>query len=153
MYKINTLLGISFYLKVFIVCSVQFSCSVLSNSLWPHGLQHARPPCPSPPPRAYSNSCPLSQWYHPTISSSVGPFSSYLQSFPVSGSFPVSQFTSGVQSIGISASVSVFLMNIQDWFSLGWTGCISLQSKILSRPQSIHFRHSVMSNSLGPHGL
>ena len=117
----------------FQLSSVQFSCSVLSNSLWPHGLQHARPPCPSPPPRAYSNSCPLSQWYHPTISSSVGPFSSYLQSFPVSGSFPVSQFTSGVQSIGISASVSVFLMNIQDWFSLGWTGCISLETKGLSR--------------------
>ena len=103
------------------VGSVQFSCSVMSNSLWPHGLQHARPPCPSPTPRVYSNSGPLSQWCHPTISSSVFSFSC-LQSFPGSGSFPMSQFfTSGSQSIGVSASASVLPMDIQDWFPLGWT--------------------------------
>ena len=112
--------------------SVQFSCSVVSDSLWTHGLQHARPPCPSPTPRVYSNSCPLSQWCHTTISSSVIPFSSSLQSFPASGSFPVSQFfASGGQSIGIS--LSVLPMNSQDWFILGLTGLISLQSKGLSR--------------------
>ena len=104
--------------------SVQFSHSVVSISLRPHGLQHARPPCPSPTPRVYSNSCPLSQWCHPTISSSVIPFSSCLQSFPASGSFQMSQFfASGGQRIGVSASTSVFPMNIQDWFPLGWTGC------------------------------
>ena len=114
--------------------SVQFSRSVVSDSLWPHGPQHARPPCPSPTPRVYSNSCPLSRWYHPTISSSVIPFSSCLQSFPASGSFTVSQFfTSGGQCIGVSASASVLPMNIQDWFPLGWTGWISLQSKRRSR--------------------
>ena len=97
--------------------------------LWSHRVQHTRPPCPSPTPRVYSNSCPLSQWWHPTISSSVAPFSSHLQSFPASGS-PMSQFfTSGGQSIGVSASASVLSMNIEDWFSLGWTGWISLQSK------------------------
>ena len=106
----------------------------MSDTLQPHGLQHARPPCPSPTPRVHSNSCPLSRWYHPAISSSVIPFSSCLQSFPASGSFPITQFfTSGAQSIGVSASTSVLLMNIQDWFSLGWTGWISLQSKGLSR--------------------
>ena len=114
--------------------SVQFSCSVISGSLWPHELQHARLPCPSPTPGACSNSCPLSRWCHSTISSSVIPFSFCLQSFPVSGSFPMSQFfTSGGQSIGVSASASVLPMNIQDWFPLGWTGWISLQSKGLSR--------------------
>ena len=114
--------------------SVQFSCSVVSDCLWPCGLEHARPPCPSPTPRVYSNSCPLSRWCHPTISSSVVPFFSCLQSFPASGSFPVSQFfTSGGQSIGVSASAPVFPMNIQDWFLLGWTSWISLQSKELSR--------------------
>ena len=114
--------------------SVQFSCSVMSDSLWPHGLQHARPPCPSPTPGVYSNSCPLSQWCHPIISSSVVPFSSHLQLFPASGSFQMSQFfTSGGQSIGVSASASVLPMNIQDWFPLGCTGWISLQSKGLSR--------------------
>jgi len=118
----------------YIPCTVQFSRSVVSNSLRPHGLQHARPPCPSPTPRAYSNSCLLSQWCHPTISSSVVPSFSCLQSFPASGSFAVSQFfTSGGQSIGASASASVLPMNIQDWFPLGWTGWISLQSKGLSR--------------------
>ena len=114
--------------------AVQFSCSVLYNSLWPHGLQHVRPPCSSPTCRVYSNSCPLSRWCHPTISSSVVPFSSSLQSFSASGSFPMSQlFASGGQSIGVSASASVFPMNIQDWSPLGWTGWISLQSKGLSR--------------------
>ena len=113
--------------------SVQFSGSVMSNSLRPHGLQHARPPYPSPTPRVYSNSCPLSWWCHPTISSSVIPFSC-LQSFPASGSFQMSQFfTSGGQSTGLSASASVLPMNIQDWFPLGLTGWISLQSKGLSR--------------------
>ena len=114
--------------------SVQFSCSIVSDSLRPHGLQHARLPCPSPSPRACSNSCPLSQWCHPTISSSVDPFSSCLQSFPASGSFQMSQlFTSGGQSIGVSASASVLPVNIQDWFPLGLTGWISLRSKGLSR--------------------
>jgi len=113
---------------------IQFSCSVVSNSFWPHGLQHTRPPCPSPTPGAYSNSCPLSQWCHPTISSSVIPFSSHLQSFPTSGSFQMSQlFASGGQSIRISASALVLPMNIQDWFPLGWIGWISLQSKGLKR--------------------
>ena len=96
--------------------------SVMSDSLWPHGLQHARSPCPSPTLRVYTNSSPLSWWCHPTISSFVVPFSSYLQSFPASGSFEMSQFfISGGQSIGISASTSVLPMNIQDWFPLGWT--------------------------------
>ena len=113
--------------------SVQFSCSVMSNSLWPHGLQHGRPPCPSPTPEAYSNSCPLSRWSHPTISSSVIPFSSRLQSFRASGPFQMSQcFTSGGQSIGVSASALVLPMTIQNWFPLGWTGWISLLSKGLS---------------------
>ena len=106
----------------------------MSNSLWPHELKHARPPCPSPTPGVYSNSCPLSQWCHPTISSSVIPFSSRLQSFPTSGSFQMSQFfTSGGQSIGISALASVLPMNIQDWFPLGNPNLISLKSKGLSR--------------------
>ena len=110
--------------------SVQFTHSVVSDSLWPHEPQHARPPCPSATPRAYPNPCPLSQWCHPTISSSVVPFSSCLQSFPTSGSFPMSQlFTSGGQSIGVSASTSVLPMNTQDWSPLAWTGWISLQSK------------------------
>ena len=102
--------------------SVQFSCSVMSDYLQPHGLQHTRLPCPSPTPRAYSNSCPLSWWCHPTISSSVIPFSSKLQSFPASGSFQMNQFVaSGSQSIGVSASTSVLPMTIQDWFPIGWT--------------------------------
>ena len=116
--------------------SVQFTRSVVSNSLQSHGLQHARPACPSPTPRVYSNLCPLSPWCHPTISSSVIFFSSHLQSFPASGSFPMSQFfASGGQRIGVSASASVLPVNIQDWFPLGWTGWISLQSKGLSRVQ------------------
>ena len=115
-------------------CSVQFSCSVMSDSLWPYGLQHIRPPCPSPTSGACSNSCPSSQWCYPTISSFVVPFSSCLQSFPASGSFPMSQlFKSGGQSIGVSASTSVLPLNTQDWSPLGWTGWISLQSKGLSR--------------------
>ena len=106
----------------------------MSNSLRPHGRQHTRPPCPSPTPGVYSNSCPLSQWYHPTIWSSVIPFSSHLQSFPASGSFQISQFfTSGGQGTRDSASTSVLPMNIQDWSPLGWTGCISLLSKGLSK--------------------
>ena len=114
------------------VLSVQFSCSVVSDSLQPHGLQHARLPCPSPTAGVYPNSCPLSQWCHPTISSSVIPFSSCLQSFPTSGSFPMSPFfASGGQSI--EASASVLPITIQDWSPLGWTGWISLQSKGLSR--------------------
>ena len=118
----------------FSLSSVQFSHSVMSDSLRPHGLQHARLPCPSPTPGAYSNSCPLHQWCHPTISSSVIPFSSHLQSFPASGSFPVGRFfKSDGQSIGVSASASVLPVNIQDWFPLGLTGLISLQSKGLSR--------------------
>ena len=125
---------ISSKLYIEISSSVQFSCSVVSNSLQPHGLQHARPPCPSPTTEAGSNSCPSSWWCHPTILSSVFPFSSYLQSFPASGSFPMSQFfTSGGQSIEASASASILPMNIQDWFPLGWTGWISLQSKGLLR--------------------
>ena len=113
---------------------VQFSHSVRSNSLQPHWLQHSRLPCPPSTLGAYSNSCPSCQWCHPTISSSVIPFSSHLQSFPASGSFPVSQFfPSGVQSIGVSASASIFPISIQDWFPLGLTGWISLQSKGLSR--------------------
>ena len=116
------------------VSSVQFSHSVMSDSLWPHGPQHARPPCPSPTPRVYSNSSPLSWWCHPTISSFFIPFSSCLQSFPASGSFHMSQFfTSGGQSTGVSASASDLPMNIQDWFPLGWTGWISLQSNGFSR--------------------
>ena len=116
------------------VASVQFSRLVVSDSLQPHGLQHASLPCPSPTPRACLNSCPSSRWCHPTISSSVVPFSSCLLSFPASGSFSMSQFfTSGGQSIGVSASASVLPMNIKDWFPLGRTGLISLQSKGLSR--------------------
>ena len=108
----------------------QLSCSVVSDSLQPHWLQHARPPCPSPTPGVYTNSCPLSWWCHPTISSSVVPFSFHLQSFPTSGSFQMSQFcASGGQSIGVSASTSVLPMNIEDWFP----GLISPQSKGLSR--------------------
>ena len=114
--------------------SAQFSCSVVSDSLRPHGLQHTRPPCPSPTPAVYSNSCLLSRCCYPTISPSVVPFSSYLQSSPASGSFPISWFfASGGQSIGVSASASVFPRNIQDWFPLGLTGWISLQSKGFSR--------------------
>ena len=113
--------------------SVQFSRSVVSDSLWPHESQHTRPPCPSPIPGVYPNSCPSSRWCHPAISSSVIPFSSCPQSLPASESWPVSQlFTWGGQSIGVSALASVLPMNNQDWSPLGWTDWISLQSKGLS---------------------
>ena len=119
---------------VWITSSVQFSCSVVSNSLWPHELQHSRPPCPSPTPRIYSNLCPSSWWCHPAISSSIIPFSSCPQSLPAWGSFPMSQlFAWAGQSTGVSASASVLPMNTWDWSPLGWTGWISLQSKGLSR--------------------
>ena len=114
--------------------SYQFSCSVVSDSLWPHGLQHSTLTCPSPTPGVHPNPFPLSQWCHPTISSSVVPFSSCPQSFPESGSFPMSWlFTSSGQSIGASSSASVFSMNTQGWFPSGLTGLIFLLSKGLSR--------------------
>ena len=114
--------------------AVQFSHSVVSDSLRPHGLQHARPPCPSPTPGVHPNPCPLSRWCHPTISSSVIPFSFCPQFFPASGSFQMSQLlASGGQNIVVSASTSVLPMNTQDWSPLGWTGWISSQSKGLSR--------------------
>ena len=119
--------------NIVLVSIVQLSCSVMSNSLQPHELQHARPPCPSPTPGVHPNPCPLSQWCHPTISSSIIPFSSCPQFFPASGSFQMSQlFVSGGQSIVVPASTSFLPMNTQDW-SLEWTGWISLQSKGLSR--------------------
>ena len=127
----------------------QFSHSVESNSLQPHGLQHAGPPCPSPTPRVYSNSCPLSWWCHPAISSSVVPFSSHLESFLASGSFQMNQFfTTGGQSIGVSASAWVLAVNIQDWSPLEWTGWISLQSKGLSRVFSNTTVQSISSSVL-----
>ena len=127
--------------------SVQFSRSVMSNYLRSHELQHTRPPCPSPTTRVHPNSCPLSLWHHPTISSSVIPFSSCPQSFPASGSFQMSQFfTSGGQSIGVSASTSVLPMNTQEWSPLGWPGWISLQSKGLEELEE-------MMRSFGWQGL
>ena len=123
-----------FHIRHKIFSSVQFSCLIMSDSLRPHETQHARPPWPSPIPRLHPNPCPLSQWCHPTISSSVIPISSCPQSGPASGSFQMSQlFASGGQSTGVSASTSVLPMNVQDWFPLGWTGWISLQFKGLSR--------------------
>ena len=123
------------YLFMYInISSVQFSRSVVSDSWRPHEPQHARPPCPSSAPGVHPSPCPLSQWCHPTISSSVVPFSSCPESFPASGSFPMNWlFASGGQSIGVSASASVLLMNTQDWSPLGWTSWISLQSQGLSR--------------------
>ena len=130
--QIHTLHDLS--ISVVLIPVSQFSRSVMSNSLWPHGLQHVRPPCPSPTPGAYSNSCPLTQWCHPNISSSVVPFSTRLQYFPAIQSFPMSQFfMSAGQSTGVSASASVLPMNIQDWLPIGWTGWVSLQSKRLTR--------------------
>ena len=128
--------------------SVEFSSvSVMSDSLRPHRLQHARPPCPSPTPRVYSNSCPLSQWYHPTISSSVDPFSSHLQSFPVSGSFQISQFfASDGQRISTSASASVLPMNIQDRFPLGWAARRSNQSGQESKFPPKLVQHPLLSD-------
>ena len=120
-------------LPSFYINSIQFTLSVLSNSLWPHGLQHTRLPCPLPISRACSNSCPSSQWFHPIISSSVIPFSFCLQSFPASGTFQVSQlFASCGQSIGVSASTLVLPMSTQDWSPLGWTGWISILKMNLS---------------------
>ena len=125
---------IVFFFFSLLIDSVQFSHSVVSDSLKPHELQHTRPPCPSPTPRACSNLCLSSQWCHLTISSSVIPFSSCLQSFPTSGSFQMSQhFAWGGQNTGVSASTSVLPVNTQDWSPLGWTGWIALQSKGLSR--------------------
>ena len=119
--------------KIILGLPVQFSCSLVSDSMWPHEPQHARPPCPSPTPRVYANPCPLCRWCHPTISSSVVPFSSCPQCFPASGSFQMSQLSAwGGQGFGVSASTSVPTVNTQDW-SLEWTGWISLQSKGLSR--------------------
>ena len=124
--------------------SVQFSRSVVSDSLRPHELQYTRPPCPTPTPGAHPNSCPLSRWCHPTISSSIIPFSSCPQSFPAWKSFEMSQlFASGGQSIGVSASTSVLPMNIQDWSPLGWTGWISL----LLKHQFFNAQLSLSSNS------
>ena len=129
--KVKKVAGYKINIQNFV--SVQFSCSVMSDSLWPHGLEHTELPCPSLSPRVYSNSCPSSQWGHPTISSSVIPFSC-LQSLPASGSFQMSQFfASGGQNTGASDPESVPPKNIQDWFPLGFTGLISLKSKGLSR--------------------
>ena len=128
--------------------SVQFSHSVVSDSLWPHGLQHARPPCPSPTPRVYPNSCPLSWWCHPTISSSVIPFSSCLQSFPASGSFSMSQFFAwGGQSIGVSASTSVLPVSNQDWSPLGWTDWLDLLA-VQGTLKSLLQHHSLKASVL-----
>ena len=127
--------------------SFQFSCSVISDSLQPHGLQHSRPPCPSPNPGVHSNSCPLSRWCHLTISSSVVPFSSRLQSFPASRSFPMNQFfPSGGQSTGASASASVLSMNIWDWFPLGldWLDLLAVQGTL----KSLHQHHSSKASIL-----
>ena len=141
--SLSSFLHLSFLLELLLsrAPSVQFSHSVVSDSLRPHESKHARPPCPSQIPAVYSNSCPLSRWCHPAISSSVCPFSSCPQSLPASGSFQMSQlFTWGGQSTGVSASASVLPMNIQDWPPLGWTGWISLQSKGLSK--SVLQQHS-----------
>ena len=135
--------------KINLYSSLQFSHSVVSDSLQPHELQHPRPPCPSPTPGVYPNPCLSSQWCHPAISSSVIPFSSCPQSFPESGSFQMSQFfASGSQSIRVSASKSVLPMNTRDWSPLGWTGWISLQSKGLSRVFSNTTVKSISSSVL-----
>ena len=127
-------IGLPFPFTIYVFSSVQFSRSVVSNSLWPHESQHARPPCPSPTPGVHPNSCPSSWWCYPAISSSVIPFSSCPRSLPASESFPMSQlFAWGGQSTGVSASASVLLMNTQGWSPSEWTGWISLQSRGLSR--------------------
>ena len=132
-----------------LLSSVQFSPSVMSDSLWPHELQHTRPPWPSPTPRFHPNPCPLCWWRHSTISSSVIPFSYFSQSLPASGSFQMSQLSaSGGQSMGVSASTSVPPMNTQDWSPLGWTGWISLQFKGLSRVFSNPHFKSINSSTL-----
>ena len=134
MITINNLAHRMIYIREHHFSSVQFRCSVMSECLQLCGMQHARPPCPSPTPGACSNPCPSSRWCHPTISASVVPFTSCLQYFPASGSFPVSQFfTSGGQNIGVSVSASVLPKNIQVWSPSGWTGWICMQSKGLSR--------------------
>ena len=146
------------YFSEYIISSVQFSRSVMSNSLQPHESQHARPPCPSPTPGVHSNSCPSSQWCHPAISPSVVPFFSCPQSLPAPGSFPMSQlFAWGGQTIGVSALASVLPMNTQGW-SLEWTGWISLQSKGLSRvfsksinSSALSFHHSPTVTSIHDH--
>ena len=133
-FKIGKVVHQGCILSLCLFSSIQFSHLVVSESLWPHEPQHSRPPCPSPTPGVHPNPCPLSWWCYPTISSSVNPFSSCLQSFPASGSFQMSQlFASDGQRIGVSASTLVLPMNTQDWSPLGWTGWISLQSKGLSR--------------------
>ena len=141
-----------FFLPIYcIIILLLISCSVVSSSLWPYGLQHARLPCPSPTPEACSNSCPLSQWCHPSISSSVIPFSSCPQSFPASGSFSMWWlFATGGQNIGASASASAPPMNIQSWFPLGLTDLISLLSKELSRVSSstIVWKHRFFGTQL-----
>ena len=137
-----------FLLYSLAISSVQFSHSVTSDCLWPHELQHARPPSPSPTPGVHPNSCPLSQWCHTTVLSSVISFSSCPQSFPASGSFQMSQLsTQGGQIIGASASTSVLPMNTQDWFPLGWTGWIFLQSRGLSRLQHHSSKASILRRS------
>ena len=129
----------------------QFSHSVVSDSLWPHKLQHTRPPCPSPTPGVYPNSCPSSQWCHPTISSSAISFSSCLQSFPASGSFPVSQlFMSGGQSTGVSSLTSLLPKNIQDWFPLGWTGWISCSPRNSQESSPTSQFKSISFSALSP---
>ena len=162
--KINHMVTHKISLKKCQTRSVQFSCSVVSDSLRPHDSKHTRPPCQSTTPRVYSNSCPWSPWCHPAISSSVIPFSSCPQSLSASGFCPMSQiFTWGGQSIGVSASASVLPMNTQDWSALGWTGRISLQSmgfsKVLSNTTvqkhqlSAHsFLHSPTLTSIHDHG-
>ena len=149
--KLSAITFSIFFPPHFLFSSVQFGHSVMTDSLWPHGLQHTRPPCLSPAPRTCSNSCPSNQWHHPTSSSSVIPFSC-LQSFPASGSFPMSQFfPSGGQSIGASASASVLPMNIQDWFPLGLTSLISLLSKgLYAIPQFESINSSMLSFPYGP---
>ena len=141
---------ISYRTYEFLSLFSQFSRSVLSDSSWPHGLQHGRPPCPSPTPRAYSNSCPSHWWCHPTISSSVVPFSSHLQSFSSSGSFPISQFfTSGGQSIGVSASTSLLPVNSQDWlgFRIDWLDLLAVQGTLKSLLQHHSSKASILQCS------
>ena len=163
LFIIQEILGKKSYQAYCHLNSVQFSHSVVSDSLWPHELQHARPPCASPTPGVHQNSCPSSRWCHPAISSSVVPFSSCPQSLPGSESFPMSQlFAWGGQSFGVSALASVFPKNTQDWSPLEWTGWVSLQSKGLSRVFSnttvqkhqffgTHFLHSPTFTSIHDH--
>ena len=133
------------------IISVQFSCSIMTDSLRPYRLQHTKPLCPSPTPRVYSNSCPLSRWCHPVISSFVVPFSC-LQSFPATGSFPMSKLSaSGGQNIGVSATTSVLPVNIQNWFPLGWTGWISFSPRDSQESSSTPQFKSINSSMLSFH--